>query len=779
MRLYLSILILIIGILFLPVLADNLMSTPELNISITTNNTPNSTSATPSITPSPTPMPTVLSTVTLTASPTPTPVVTKTPLPTPTPTPEKTITPPLVIPEVVKTTSPTNVPTEKIASSPTVASVNTPSISTDIPIQQFIPTGAESPIGTLSISGNFNFISSPTGAAVTFNGALVGTTPVTVPVDETSVPPYSVTIQMPGYLDWTTSLNHNPGSGATEIISATLQPQPLNGSISVTSTPSGATVGLDGSDVRTTPYTYPQVTVGSHTVTISKDGYSPYTTTISVASGAQSVVSAVLNQVSNTGSLTVETSPPGAAILLNGIVYGISPSHFGAIAAGTYELKLEKPGFQPVTKTVEISSGKENSVQVSLPRRIPLTGMLTIRSFPSGGIVTLDGDTRGITPVRIPWLNPDSYNVRVSIPGFMSWIGIIDIAPGRETVIYATLQPKGTVTYTGALAVQSIPAGASVYLDSYPQGKTPVNIQNLAGGTHTVVLSYPGYEPVTAIALIQAGQTSEISATLTPYQVENLSPALITLSDDAATYFTTHGRMQALQDFDRQDSGFSRDNQYVITLDLNGTVLSDGGNPNLIGRNLSSPGNDGVSQGDLIATMARLGGGLLYVTNLTEGDSGPISLVYVRPAISGVIIGTVTPVPSMTSPEIPSDIQLMREQVHAAVLHARQISTDQAQAGVESDSSASSSLGILMHPYDAAITNDIDQNGVSPTRLLMTAAEAGGAYVWIPMFDGTSKVSSLILGYAEKVDDSWGIWASKTGDGHNVIIMMDAIPVQV
>lgn len=771
MKLYLFIVILIMGLMVLPVLsAETFLTDIEPNVTIIPNATPLIT-LTP--TAGPTSGPTVNPPVEITILPTLEPTSVAIP---PTVKPTENITP---IPTLKPTAEPTSfitvTPTEEISIIPTVKPTTNES-EKPVPDVTLAPS-VQSPIIALSLSGNFSFISSPSGAAVTFNGAEVGSTPVTVAVDETGVPPYAVTMRKTGYLDWTSSINHNPNPGTTETISATLQSQPANGSISVSSTPSGATVGLDGTDIQTTPHTYPEVTVGSHTITVSKDGYSPYSTTVTVASGAQSVISATLSPVSTTGSLTVETDPSGAVILLNGIVYGVTPSHFSAIPVGSYTLQLVKYGYEPVAKTIQISSGQENTVQISLPRRIPPTGTLLIRSFPSGGVVTLDGDTRGITPVRIPGLHPDSYNVRVSIPGYLSWIGIVEVIGGRETSIYATLSPKGTVTNTGSLSVQSTPAGASVSVDSMPQGKTPINILNMAEGTHSLVIAYPGYEPVTTTAMVQPGKTTVISVTLTPYQAVNLSPALITLSEDAAAYFITHGRSQSLVDFDRQDSGFTMNNRYVITLDLNGTVLSDGINSDLIGFNLSEQNRNGVSQGSLMTTMARLGGGLLYATNLTEGNG--VSLVYVRPAISGVVIAAVTQVQDIAYPEIPGNYDQMQERVHAAVLHAREISREEAEAGIETDASGATSSGVLLHIFDPAITNDIDQNGVSPTRLLKAAGENGGGYIWVPVIDGTSKRSSLMLGYAEKVDDTWGIWASSTGNGHEVIIMMDSIPVQV
>jgi|GEM_PF-6665228 len=731
----------------------------------------------------PTTTPTIISTTTI-----PTQQVTQVPTttePTMLPTTEITSVPtlsPIIIP-VQTTKQPVSEPSYSVTPTPNSTITSAPVSEVTIkPLMSLKTTTAnlvtqdQSPVTGLALSGNFSFISSPSGATVTFDGSPSGTTPVTLAVDESSSIPHSVKMELIGYQDWASTIDHNPGAGTTEIISATLQANPKNGSISVSSTPSGATVAIDGSDIQITPYTYSEVIPGSHAVSISKDGYTPYTTSVTVASGAESVVTAVLTPVSTTGSLTVETYPPGAVILLNGVVYGMTPAHYAAIPTGTYTMKLAKFGYQQVTQTIEISSGKENKVEVALPRWFPPTGTLSIRSFPSGGVVTLDGQIRGITPVRIHGLNPDSYNVRVSIPGYLDWIGIVDVIAGRETSIYGTLTPKGTSIQTGSITVTSTPSGASVLLDSRPQGKTPITLQNVPVGTHTLILTYPGYEPVTTTTTVQQGLTSQLSVALNPYKTQNLTPGLMTLSDDAAAYLSIHGRTQALDDFNNPATGFSNDLKYILAMDLNGTVLADVVNPDLVGVNLSEQSSDPVSTGLLVSSLAKMGGGSIYVTNLTPGEK-PVSLLYVRPAINGIVIVAAAPVDEMPTPAFSGDPEQMKDSVHAAVLHAKDLNREDAEADIEADSYSSAS-DMLLHTFDSNSTADTDQNGVSTTGLLTAAAENGGGYVWVPMFDGSDH-SILTLGYAEMVDNFWGIWASSVEKGHEIIVMMDAVPVVV
>ena len=60
------------------------------------------------------------------------------------------------------------------------------------------------------------------------------------------------------------------------------------------------------------------------------------------------------------------------------------------------------------------------------------------------------------------------------------------------------------------------------------------------------------------------------------------------LVERAAEYVRVHGRQQAFADFNRPDGGFVDGDLYVFCDDAAGVNLANGGNPNLVGRNLAA-----------------------------------------------------------------------------------------------------------------------------------------------------------------------------------------------
>lgn len=92
-------------------------------------------------------------------------------------------------------------------------------------------------------------------------------------------------------------------SGSAETIEAITPPQeakpaeapaPQFGSLSITSTPSGAAVALDGAQSGNTPVVIEQMTPGEHTIAVTKEGSIPQTQTVTIAVGARANVAVTL-----------------------------------------------------------------------------------------------------------------------------------------------------------------------------------------------------------------------------------------------------------------------------------------------------------------------------------------------------------------------------------------------------------------------------------------------------------------------------------------------------
>ncbi|WP_292349212.1 MULTISPECIES: PEGA domain-containing protein [unclassified Methanoregula] len=84
------------------------------------------------------------------------------------------------------------------------------------------------------------------------------------------------------------------------------------------------------------------------------------------------------------------------------------------------------------------------------------------------------------------------------------------------TVSGARAAPATTTAAFGALQLNSVPSGASVYVDGVLQGTTPVLLRTLSTGSHTITLKLNGYQDYTKTVIIPGGGFLEETWTLAP-----------------------------------------------------------------------------------------------------------------------------------------------------------------------------------------------------------------------------------------------------------------------
>jgi hypothetical protein len=155
---------------------------------------------------------------------------------------------------------------------------------------------------------------------------------------------------------------------------------------------------------------------------------------------------------------------------------------------------------------------------------------ITIMSLPAGATVFLNGEYRGVTPVKIGNLSPGEYLVDVSLAGYknetitrtlkensMLEIGITQFEP---------LSKVSAPTGSGSIAVDSSPGGASVALDGKPVGQTPADhaaliLNAVPSGNHTLTVELAGYPLYTSTVTVVKNRVVQVNADL-----ETRSPAI-------------------------------------------------------------------------------------------------------------------------------------------------------------------------------------------------------------------------------------------------------------
>src|SRR5260221_2535524 len=96
--------------------------------------------------------------------------------------------------------------------------------------------------------------------------------------------------------------------------------------LSVQSDPPGAAILLDGKPPQGPSNTFAHVPFGTHQLTATLDSYEPFKQDIDVRSGMNPKISVTLPPTQEIPALSVQSDPPSAATLLDGIAPHV-PSH--------------------------------------------------------------------------------------------------------------------------------------------------------------------------------------------------------------------------------------------------------------------------------------------------------------------------------------------------------------------------------------------------------------------------------------------------------------------
>lgn len=116
-----------------------------------------------------------------------------------------------------------------------------------------------------------------------------------------------------------------------------------------------------------------------------------------------------------TGTLNINSNPPGAQVLVDGQTTGVTPIML-TLKAGNHNVELRGAG-DPRTVPVTITAGTQVSQYIELPKGVTAFGQLQVSTQPAGAQVTVDGIPRGKAPVLVESLAAGEHSVAIDPEG--------------------------------------------------------------------------------------------------------------------------------------------------------------------------------------------------------------------------------------------------------------------------------------------------------------------------------------------------------------------------
>jgi hypothetical protein len=173
------------------------------------------------------------------------------------------------------------------------------------------------------------------------------------------------------------------------------------------------------------------------------------------------------------------------------------------------------------------------------------TGTLIVNTNPRGALLSVDGETRGSTPLTLT-VKPGEHTLVLSGPGEPRSISVT-VPAGTQVSQYIELA-HGAAT-TGQLQVRTDPPGAPVAIDGISRGTSPTTVSNLAPGEHSVVLG-SGAAAVTQLVTIEPGITASLMVPLGMREI-GPTPGWISVSSPVDVQLYENGRLLGSSQTDR------------------------------------------------------------------------------------------------------------------------------------------------------------------------------------------------------------------------------------
>ncbi len=211
-----------------------------------------------------------------------------------------------------------------------------------------------------------------------------------------------------------------------------------------------------------------------------------------------------------TGTLSINTNPPGATVVVDGQISGITPLTL-TLKPGTHNVELRGAG-EPRTVPVTVTSGTTVSQYIELPKVATAFGQLQVKTEPAGAQVTVDGIPRGKSPVLIEALAAGEHAVALDAEG-ANVKQTVTIEAGVTASLVVPLGSVEPAAVSGWVSV-SAPVELQLFENKRMLGTSQSDRVMVSAGKHEIEL-------VNATVGYRATRTIQVPAgKVTPIKVE-------------------------------------------------------------------------------------------------------------------------------------------------------------------------------------------------------------------------------------------------------------------
>jgi hypothetical protein len=295
---------------------------------------------------------------------------------------------------------------------------------------------------------------------------------------------------------------------------------PLPATLSVDSTPAGATVLVDGAARGKTPLRL-ELTEGAHTLEVAAGGT---TRKIPLALVAGTVTAHTIEfagaapAAAADAAIEIRSEPEGGRVLVDGAPRGATPIVVTGLTAGRHEVQVVGP-HRTQTKTVTLAPKQQLRLVMASSRADAAATPGTSGAAESTRPSRASADT-GFVNIQSPIVlrvvrNGDfvgtSEDGRLSLPAGPQIIGLENESVGFRDVrtvevVAGKVTPVAVTLPNGAISINARP-WAEVFVDGQRIGETPVSQFSVPVGMHEITFRHPDHDERKVSVLVKIGAT--------------------------------------------------------------------------------------------------------------------------------------------------------------------------------------------------------------------------------------------------------------------------------
>ncbi|WP_340818092.1 PEGA domain-containing protein [Methanolobus sp. WCC4] len=136
-------------------------------------------------------------------------------------------------------------------------------------------------------------------------------------------------------------------------------------------------------------------------------------------------------------------------------------------------------------------------------------GKVSVSTNPKNAEIYIDGQYKGISPMTISNVLQGKHTLLLKKEGYNDLSTTITVTPDSQSSISKTLSQK-----TGSVSISTTPSGTKVYIDDKYAGSSPLTVNGLLPGSHSISITMNDYRDVSDTFYINAGASTTYKKSL-------------------------------------------------------------------------------------------------------------------------------------------------------------------------------------------------------------------------------------------------------------------------